>query len=202
MGTSRGRGRPPRKKRLLQSSRGTTRPGKLLQTNRGDYTALNPEDSEEVTAEFNKLVVSFPRTLPSEDVLRPCVVIKAGDEVLPTCSSLPRVVNVAPQILSLARVPNLPSYAGYPSGSRVFPSPHPPPDPSICFLPIGSEEGYKSDHPYFVNTPYVLPSGVEVTDDSVSRPTLSLAAGLLQNYKLIPEVLRAMGVQCPSRLHD
>ncbi|GAA0183508.1 hypothetical protein LIER_30905 [Lithospermum erythrorhizon] len=39
------------------------------------------------------------------------------------------------------------------------------PDHSMGFMPIGSKEGYKSDHPYFVDTPYVLPSGVEVSTD-------------------------------------
>ncbi|GAA0166636.1 hypothetical protein LIER_21748 [Lithospermum erythrorhizon] len=37
-------------------------------------------------------------------------------------------------------------------------------------LLVGSEEGYKSNHPFFVDTPYRLPSGVEVTDNSISRP--------------------------------
>ncbi|GAA0171706.1 hypothetical protein LIER_25679 [Lithospermum erythrorhizon] len=69
-------------------------------------------------------------------------------------------------------------------------------------MPIGSDERYKSDHPFFVDTPYVLPSGVRVTDDSVSRPIHSLPADMLKNCMLREEVLGAMKVQSLTRLHQ
>ncbi|GAA0154069.1 hypothetical protein LIER_37797 [Lithospermum erythrorhizon] len=78
-------------------------------------------------------------------------------------------------------------YPGKPHQERPS-SPHRSPDPSMGFMPIGSEEGYKSDHSYFVDTPYVLPSGVEVTADSVCRPDHCLAADMLKNC-----MLRALG---------
>ncbi|GAA0145978.1 hypothetical protein LIER_06037 [Lithospermum erythrorhizon] len=80
-------------------------------------------------------------------------------------------------------------------------SPRHSPEASVGFMPIGSEEGYKSDHPYFVDAPYILPSGVKVTDDSVSRPIHFLATDMLKNCMLRAEVLRAMKVQSPTRLH-
>ncbi|GAA0156970.1 hypothetical protein LIER_14335 [Lithospermum erythrorhizon] len=63
-------------------------------------------------------------------------------------------------------------YPGKPNQGKPS-SPLHSPDHSMDFKPIGSEEGYKSDHPYFVDNPYVLPSGVEVTDDFVSCPVHS-----------------------------
>ncbi|GAA0151848.1 hypothetical protein LIER_10476 [Lithospermum erythrorhizon] len=82
-------------------------------------------------------------------------------------SSLPKVFNTSPQDPSPIQgiwYPCLPSKSGVPRTS------HHSPDLSAGFMPIGSEEGYKSGHPYFVDTPYVLPSVVELSDDSVSRP--------------------------------
>ncbi|GAA0141281.1 hypothetical protein LIER_02458 [Lithospermum erythrorhizon] len=82
-------------------------------------------------------------------------------------------------------------YPGIPNKARP-PSPRHSPDPSVGFMPIGSKEGYKSNHPFFVDTLYVLPSGVEVTDDSVSSPIHSLVADQLKNCMLRTEVLGAM----------
>ncbi|GAA0173388.1 hypothetical protein LIER_27015 [Lithospermum erythrorhizon] len=95
-------------------------------------------------------------------------------------------------------------------GSRRHPSVVPPsaskgdisPASSPNALPISSGEGYKSDHPFFVNTSYTLPSGVHVTDSSISRTTSSLAADLFKNCMLRPEVLSALGVHLPTRLHN
>ncbi|GAA0143104.1 hypothetical protein LIER_03863 [Lithospermum erythrorhizon] len=56
-------------------------------------------------------------------------------------------------------------------------------------LPLDSEEGYKSDHPFYVDTPYRLPSGVEVTENSISRPVHSLAADMLKNCILRADLL-------------
>ncbi|GAA0166496.1 hypothetical protein LIER_21638 [Lithospermum erythrorhizon] len=92
-------------------------------------------------------------------------------------------------------------YPGIPNKAKPQ-SPRHSPDPSVGFMPTGFEEGYKSDHPYFVDTPYVMPSGVEVIDDSVSRPVHSLAVDLLKNYMLITKVIGAMKVQSPTRLHN
>ncbi|GAA0146988.1 hypothetical protein LIER_06800 [Lithospermum erythrorhizon] len=43
-----------------------------------DYTALNPEESEETSAQFDKLVAGFPKPLPLKTFCNPDVVIKAG----------------------------------------------------------------------------------------------------------------------------
>ncbi|GAA0140219.1 hypothetical protein LIER_01607 [Lithospermum erythrorhizon] len=52
-------------------------------------------------------------------------------------------------------------YPGKPNQGK--PSyPHHLPDHFVGFMPIGSKEGYKNDHSYFVDTSYALPSGVEV----------------------------------------
>ncbi|GAA0169450.1 hypothetical protein LIER_23937 [Lithospermum erythrorhizon] len=82
-------------------------------------------------------------------------------------------------------------YAGRPTMSRVTRSALHSPNPSVGFMPIGSEEGYKSDHPYFMDTPYVLTSGVKVTGDSVSRPIHCLAADLLKNCMLRTKAIEA-----------
>ncbi|GAA0145390.1 hypothetical protein LIER_05595 [Lithospermum erythrorhizon] len=92
-------------------------------------------------------------------------------------------------------------YPGMPNKSNPR-SPRHSPDPSVGFMPIGSEERYKSDHPYFVDDPYVLPSGVNVTDDSVSHFIHSLATDMLNNCMLGAEILGAMKVQPPSRLYQ
>ncbi|GAA0156060.1 hypothetical protein LIER_38209 [Lithospermum erythrorhizon] len=71
-------------------------------------------------------------------------------------SSLPKVSDTSPQYPS--PIQGI-WYPGLPSKSAVPRTSHHSPDPSVGFMPIGSEEGYKSGHPYFVDTPYVLPSG-------------------------------------------
>ncbi|GAA0169577.1 hypothetical protein LIER_24028 [Lithospermum erythrorhizon] len=81
-------------------------------------------------------------------------------------------------------------YPGMPNKSKSR-SPRHSLDPSVGFMTIGSEEGYKSSHPSFVDTPYVFPAGVEVTDDSISFPIHSLAADLLRNYMLRAEATEA-----------
>ncbi|GAA0183888.1 hypothetical protein LIER_31225 [Lithospermum erythrorhizon] len=43
-----------------------------------DYTALNPEASEETTAQLNKLVEGFPKPFPLKTFCDPNVIIKAG----------------------------------------------------------------------------------------------------------------------------
>ncbi|GAA0143207.1 hypothetical protein LIER_03946 [Lithospermum erythrorhizon] len=47
-----------------------------------DYTALNPEDSEETTAQFNNLVGGFPHALPLRTFCDPDVVIKSDKLLL------------------------------------------------------------------------------------------------------------------------
>ncbi|GAA0184878.1 hypothetical protein LIER_32166 [Lithospermum erythrorhizon] len=103
----------------------------------------------------------------------------------------PQQAEVSPTLkrLSSALVPRPPLDAYQHSGLGAIQSSWPS---FIEFLPIGSVGGYKSDHPYFMNTPYVLPSGTRVTDDYVSRPTHSLVAGLFKNSILRPKVLGAL----------
>ncbi|GAA0157595.1 hypothetical protein LIER_14832 [Lithospermum erythrorhizon] len=85
-----------------------------------------------------------------------------------------------------------------PSGSKADVSPTSSPNA----LPISSGEGYKSDHPFFVNTPYTLPSRVQITDNSTSHTISSLAANMFKNCMVRPEVLGAMRVHSPMHLHD
>ncbi|GAA0158976.1 hypothetical protein LIER_15868 [Lithospermum erythrorhizon] len=92
-------------------------------------------------------------------------------------------------------------YPGKPNQDKPS-SPRHSPDHSVGFMPIGSEEGYKSEHPYFVDTPYVLPSGVEVTDDSVSRHVNSLAADMLRNCMLRAKSMRKIREERDSALDE
>ncbi|GAA0171086.1 hypothetical protein LIER_25203 [Lithospermum erythrorhizon] len=78
------------------------------------------------------------------------------------------------------------------------PSPRRSPDTLTGSMPTGSVGGggYKQDHPFFVDTRYELPSGVRVTDDSVSRPAHPLATAMLKNCILqATEAVYAMSLQ-------
>ncbi|GAA0157913.1 hypothetical protein LIER_15070 [Lithospermum erythrorhizon] len=61
------------------------------------------------------------------------------------------------------------------------------------------ERGFKNDHPFFVDLPYTLPSRLQITLDTVSTPTASIAAKILKNCMLRPSVLGVLGTQ-PSSL--
>ncbi|GAA0158801.1 hypothetical protein LIER_15737 [Lithospermum erythrorhizon] len=63
------------------------------------------------------------------------------------------------------------------------------------------EKGFENNHPFFVDLPYTLPSGLQITKDSVSKPTASLTAEMLKNCMLRPSVLGVLGTQ-PLNLFD
>ncbi|GAA0155368.1 hypothetical protein LIER_13115 [Lithospermum erythrorhizon] len=63
------------------------------------------------------------------------------------------------------------------------------------------ERGFENKHPFFVDLPYTLPSGLQITRDTVSTPTASLAAEMLKNCLPRPSVLGVLGTP-PSSLFD
>ncbi|GAA0160653.1 hypothetical protein LIER_17160 [Lithospermum erythrorhizon] len=63
------------------------------------------------------------------------------------------------------------------------------------------EKGFEKNHPFSVDLPYTLPLGLQVTQDTVSKPSASVATELLKNYMLRPSVLGVLGTQ-PSSLFD
>ncbi|GAA0156737.1 hypothetical protein LIER_38334 [Lithospermum erythrorhizon] len=68
-------------------------------------------------------------------------------------------------------------------------------------FPVGFEEGKKGDPSFFVDTPFKLPSRVEVTEDTTSQITHPLVEDLFKNCMLKAEVLGAMNVSSPTSLH-
>ncbi|GAA0146546.1 hypothetical protein LIER_06473 [Lithospermum erythrorhizon] len=60
---------------------------------------------------------------------------------------------------------------------------------------------FDNNNPYFIDLPYTLPSGVEITAETVSTLMSSAAVDILKNYLLRPLVLGVLGTP-PSSLFD
>ncbi|GAA0153416.1 hypothetical protein LIER_11660 [Lithospermum erythrorhizon] len=142
-----------------------------------DYTALNPEASEETMVQLNKLVEGFPKPFPLKTFCDP-------DKF--------KGISLAQLMGSKKAAVPKKSKAKEPI-PKVIPPTLGTPGLTSQEVESSSFRDPPSDEPHILHA---------VTDNSTSRVTSSLAADMFKNCMLRPEVLGTMGVHSPTRLHD